>query len=84
MNWHFCIVSTEKRALDLCRGSMNEGEGWGCGVEIFLNTHSGDRLRAPKTGVGARENHTYSGDGWGDGWKGFDGDGASEKSWEQN
>ena len=31
MNWHFCIDSTEKRALDLCRGSMNKGDGFGRG-----------------------------------------------------
>ena len=31
MNWHFCIDSTEKRALDLCRGSMNKGSGSGSG-----------------------------------------------------
>ena len=26
MNWHFCVDSTEKRALDLCGGSMNKGK----------------------------------------------------------
>lgn len=31
MNWHCCIESTEKSALDLCCGSMNKGAGYGSG-----------------------------------------------------
>ena len=30
MNWHFCIDSAEKRALDRC-GFMNKGSGYGAG-----------------------------------------------------
>jgi hypothetical protein len=31
MNWHFYIDSPQQRALDLCRGSFDEGKGWGDG-----------------------------------------------------
>jgi hypothetical protein len=29
--FRFCIDSTQKRALALCRGSMDEGDGYGSG-----------------------------------------------------
>jgi len=32
MNWRFCVDTPEQRALKLCRGSMNEGAGWGDGT----------------------------------------------------
>ena len=32
MNWHFCIISAEKRVLDLCRGSFDNGCRYGNGI----------------------------------------------------
>ena len=29
MNWRFCVDTREQRALDLCSGSMNVGNGFG-------------------------------------------------------
>ena len=84
MNWRFCIDSTQKRALKLCRGSMDEGDGvsgaalfgggWGYGVG------DGD-------GCGQRRRH---GDGYVDDWGngcgcGYglgNGDGGSPEEWE--
>jgi len=31
MNWKLCVDGPECRALDLCRGSMDEGDGCGNG-----------------------------------------------------
>ena len=31
MNWRFCVGTREQRALKLCAGSMNEGDGYGDG-----------------------------------------------------
>jgi len=31
MNWRFCVYTPEQRALDLCSGSMNVGNGCGGG-----------------------------------------------------
>ena len=29
MNWRFCVGDPQERALALCRGSMDEGDGYG-------------------------------------------------------
>jgi len=29
MNWKLCVTNPQRRALDFCRGSMDEGDGWG-------------------------------------------------------
>ena len=31
MNWRFCVVDPQERALALCRGSMDKGAGFGSG-----------------------------------------------------
>jgi len=31
MNWKLYVDGPERRALDLCHGSMDEGDGWGSG-----------------------------------------------------
>ena len=55
MNWRFCIDSTEKRALDLCLGTMNKvdgdgyswgtgnGDGYGCGYGWGFGDGAGEK-----------------------------------------
>ena len=73
MNWHFCIDSTEKRALDLCRGSMNKGDGssWGSCYGSGWGSGYGD-------GYGWGDGDGY---GWGDSYGSDDGDGSSPQEW---
>lgn len=62
MNWKLCIDSLQQRALKLCRGSMDEGDGFGYGSGY------GD-----VNGNGWGDGNRY-GNGWGNG----DGTSASE------
>ena len=67
MNWRFCIDSAEKRALDLCRGSMNKGYGYGSGFGWDY-------------GVGYSDSWG-SGYSWGYGYGDCYGDGSSPQEW---
>jgi len=42
MNWRFCVGDPQKRALALCRGSMDEGDGYGDGYGNGRGTGDGD------------------------------------------
>ena len=69
MHWKLCIDTVEKRALNLCSGSMNKGNGYGscCG-----------------SGYGDGYGHGYSighGDGYSYGYGDNDGDGSSPQEW---
>ena len=69
--WKLYIDSHQKRALDLCGGSLTEGCGEGAGL------HGNALLAADDYGYGYGE-----GDGNGFGWYGFgDGDGRSASEW---
>ena len=59
MNWRICIDSPQKRALDLCSGTMNKGRGSG----YDWNYGSGSGVR-PARGFG---DGVGSGTGFGDG-----------------
>ena len=77
MNWHFCIDSAEKRALDFCYGSLTEGGGWGRGMRYgysFSNGY-GD---GGTDGYGDRDG---DGDGYGGGSGLQRGGGRSAKIW---
>ena len=90
MNWHFCIDSAEKRALDLCPLTP-EGSGWGDGYKTGDGFGSGRGAGVDKydEGNGPHNDLIYSnqdGDGWGDGAEGYgdpsgDGDGSSFPGW---
>ena len=71
MNWKLYIDGPEKRALEHCSGSMDEGDGddtadgWGCGYGDGYGCGYGD------------------GFGWGDGNGGVIwGDGTSSEEWK--
>lgn len=74
MNWHFCIITCEKRALEFCNGSMNIGsgfgDGWGWGDgwgDSYNNDDSYSDLWGTNLGFG---NADCEGDGPGYGKKG--------------
>ncbi len=81
MIWHFCIDSTEKRALDLCDGSMHVGEGLGNGYGYGWGYAGNGRLGGDGCGSGDRPgvwSDGYAaavGDGWGNGLYSHYGDG---------
>ena len=70
MKWHSCIDSAEQLVLELCRGSMNEGDGDGCDYSNGYSDGEGD-------GHGYSIGFRY---GWGDGEYARlgDGDGKSK------
>lgn len=74
MNWKLCIPDSQRRALKLCRGSMDEGDGWGCGYGGYGYGYGGYGY-----GYGCRDGDGYGigygGYGWGDGHDMFYGDG---------
>ena len=96
MNWHFCIDSAEKRALDLCPPT-SEGSGWGDGHKTgdgFGNGRGAGVDDKDDEGNGPHNDLIYSnqdGDGWGDGDTGCEelawyadadgGDGSSFPGW---
>jgi hypothetical protein len=62
MNWRICIDSPQKRALDLCSGTMNKGRGSG----YDWNYGSGSGVR-PARGFGDGVGSGGFGDGEGSG-----------------
>ena len=88
MNWKLCVTDPQKRALDFCRGSMDEGDGVGFGRRGPLGLKRGDGegySYAIATGNGAG-NRFVDGDGYGDGdghsYGYSDGDGFSPPEWK--
>ena len=73
VDWKLYIDSPQKRALDLCEGSLDVGNGWGDGADW------GDRWGDGR-GSGYRDSFGISN---GDGWGGPDGrrDGGSSNKW---
>ena len=75
MSWHFCVDSTEKRALDLCGGSLTEGGGFG---HIVARGYGGPN------GDGNVDSFGYAnrrGDGHGCGYATANGNGRSATKW---
>ena len=82
VDWKLYIDSPQKRALELCSGSMDEGNGWGyVGVDV---------VKGDGTGYGDGYGNFYGGgrgagcsdrsnDGIGHGW--FNGDGGGATKW---
>lgn len=76
MIWHFCVDSTEKRALNLCFGTLTAGDSWeavddiGCGW-VYGNI-GGDNDASVGDGYG---------DGDGDGYGYGNGEGQSSIQW---
>jgi len=86
VNWKLYVDSPEKRALDLCRGSMDEGDGrgspysWGPSDDGWGNGDAGYSY-----GTGCGNGYGYGlGNGNGYGWgAGFvNGDGYSSTEWK--
>ena len=69
MNWKLCVTDPQKRALDFCHGSMDEGDGVGAG-----NGYSSSDGLGGGRGSG--------GDGNGDGYGAHTGNGFSPAEWE--
>ena len=92
MIWHFCIDNAEKRALDLCDGSMHVGEGLGNGrgqsgsVPSYDDGYgAGDRTNYWGGGCGDGPGWGYGddeGDGDGYGYGDIKGKGTSPKVWQ--
>ena len=84
MRWHFCINSTEKRALTRYCGTMNKGDGYGAGLSTDIDGRgygTEGYMNGDGSGVGSGVyGHTYSGDGDGV-WGYLDGDGKSSLEW---
>ena len=75
MNWHFYIDSPQQRALGLCRGSFDEGDG--CAALPCGGAGYG-------SGYGCTNGSGYgvdTGDGFGDGYGWGNGSGASADEW---
>jgi len=79
VNWKLYIDSREKRALDLCGGSMDEDDGYGFGRSYgnVIGEGDGDGYSWGYGRFGG-----CGGGGWGN-WDGdeFDGDGFSSTEW---
>jgi hypothetical protein len=84
VNWKLLVIDPVQRALDLCGGSMDEGDGWG------HRTRGGGYGDGEGWGYGDGEGdgEGYSegtgrrnGDGWGDGWGDAKGGGISSEEW---
>lgn len=71
MNWKLCIADPQKNALDLCCGSMDEGNG-------YSNCYGDSR----GDGWGDGADYGGTGDGKGSGYGGTWGDGGCPPSWK--
>ena len=74
MRYHFLIDSSQKRALDACRGSMHDGDGDGHGLVDSAFYRDTD---------GSGRSYGYSdslGGGWGCGYGSIRGHGSSSLS----
>jgi hypothetical protein len=74
--WKFCIVDPQDAALDICGGTMDEGDGKSCGFGNGFGNGDG--------WGGGVINGYGDGSGWGDGY-GFDGgrgNGFSPEEWK--
>lgn len=89
MNWKLCIDSPQQRALKLCRGSMDKGDGYGVGygnVNGYGWGNGNGYGRASGGGYGDGYGYgTPDGGGYGSGY-GLDGDrgapdGGSPAEW---
>ena len=69
MHWKLCIDTVEKRALNLCSGSMNKGNGYGSCYGSGYGSGYGDGYS-----IGHGDGYSY---GYGDN----DGDGSSPQEW---
>jgi len=78
MNWKLCVDGSEKRALKICRGSMDEGTGWGFGFGYGQPDGSDGQGWVINLGEGASRAADVCGDGYGDGR----GDGYSSSEWK--
>ena len=87
MNWKLCVTDPQKRALDFCRGSMDEGDGFGAGY-CFNTRGSGygygdDYGNGYGYGDGSGNGGGYGdGDGYGYGYGNGDSDGFSPPEWK--
>ena len=79
MSWKFCITDAQRRALDLCGGSMDEGDGWGSGD--FGNLEGDCWSPSDSWGCGVVA-FGVAGDGKGSGYGGTWGDGGCPPSWK--
>lgn len=70
VDWKICIDSPQKRALDLCFGSLTEGDGFSAGV--FTGGYG--CLNGDNSFPGPA-------DSWGDGWGDGRGLGGSPDEW---
>ena len=87
MRWKILIDSAEARALDLCLGSMNSGNGNGCGFSKGCsNDYIGQVARGSGDGDGSDGDYgpssgTPDNYGSGYGYSYFNGNGGSSKAW---
>ena len=64
VDWKICIDSPQKRALDLCGGSLTGGDGYGDGGGYSYGDGSGLGYDAGR-GDGHGDGHGWAnGDGW--------------------
>ena len=75
VDWKLYIDSPQKRAFDLCEGSLTACDGAGCGYDTIL----GDETNC-SDGYGDGWGYGFS-DGYGDGYGWCDGDGGSSTEW---
>jgi len=83
MNWKLYIDSPEKRALEHCWGSMDEGDGRGCGWGLGGGSAWGAAAGGWSNGDGRGCGWGLGGgNGWGYGDDNGNGDGTSSEEWK--
>ncbi len=78
MNWRFCVALVERRALDQCNGSMDEGNG--CGTIQGADGYGDGAIWGYGDGVGGGWGYGCGYDNDSDGYD-TDGDGSSSEEW---